>query len=384
MSEFDDIRPYNDDEVRPILNRLLNDPEFLDSIAQLKFPNAGMLLARFVRPLVRKRLRREVEGVESVEDFQARIESYLKDLLDRTVTKLSVSGLDNLSANKAYLFISNHRDIAMDSALVNWALFHNQFGTLRIAIGDNLLTKPFASDLMRLNKSFIVNRSATAPREKFKAAKRLSKYIQQSVLEDGEHVWIAQKEGRAKDGIDKTNSAIINMLCMSKRKTRSLGEYIAEANIVPVSISYEYDPCDQLKARELFEKASSGSYHKGEHEDVMSIAEGIKGFKGNVCLNFGEPLGEGFASIDEVTDYLDKKIISGYLLHPSNCFAYQKLYGKTPAVKMGEDNSWFGEGDWESQRAFFNARIAGCPKDYLEHLLHAYANPVVNKLELNN
>jgi len=380
MPQFDDIRPYNDDEVRPILDRLLNDPEFLDSTTKFKFPNVGLMLAPLVRPLVKRRLRQETEGIASVQDFQSRIESYLGKLLERTVTHLSLAGLEHLNKGTPYLFISNHRDIAMDSAFINWVLFQNDFGTLRIAIGDNLLTKPFASDLMRLNKSFIVNRSATAPREKLKAAKHLSKYIHQSILTEKENVWIAQREGRAKDGIDKTNQAIISMLCLSKSKAMPLSDYIAEANIVPVSISYEYDPCDQAKARELFEKDTTGSYTKDEHEDVQSIADGITGFKGNVCLNFGQPLGEGFESVEEVTAHLDKEIVGGYILHPSNCIAYEQLYSKSPAVAVGVENILFTDQNWDEQRELFKQRVAGCDPKHREHFLKGYANPVVNKL----
>ncbi|HNG59656.1 MAG TPA: 1-acyl-sn-glycerol-3-phosphate acyltransferase, partial [Cellvibrionaceae bacterium] len=205
MSEFDDIRPYNDDEVKPTLERLLNDSEFLDTIASLKLPAWLKSIRPLVRPLIKRRLSREVSGISSVFAFQQRIEYYMGQMLEKTITHLTISGLDRLDKNSAYCFISNHRDISMDPAFVNWALFHGGYQTLRIAIGDNLLTKPFASDLMRLNKSFIVNRSATAPREKFKVAKKLSHYIQHSMHEDQANIWIAQREGRAKDGNDKTN-----------------------------------------------------------------------------------------------------------------------------------------------------------------------------------
>src|SRR5690606_23967301 len=174
MSEFDDIRPYNDDEVRPCLDRLIADAEFIDAIIRLRFPGIGRYVPFLLRNSVRKRLRKEMAQVASVSDFQGVIEGYFAPLIDRTVDVLSVSGLDDLPNNKAALFISNHRDIAMDPAFVNWVLYHRGFTTLRIAIGGNLLSKPFASDLMRLNKSFIVNRSATAPRDKLKAAKHLS------------------------------------------------------------------------------------------------------------------------------------------------------------------------------------------------------------------
>jgi len=258
MSEFDEIRPYNDDEVPHVLQSLLEDTEFLDAVIRLKIKFPLGPLRPLLRALVKSRLKKEVANISSVNDFQQRIESYLVRALEDSSTKFTVSGLEKLNPDNAYLFISNHRDIAMDPALTNLAIYRAGFSTLRIAIGDNLLTKPSASHLMRLNKSFIVNRSATAPREKLKAAKLLSKYIHHSVVSDSENVWIAQREGRAKDGLDRTNSAIISMLSYSKPKAQSLSEYIREANIVPVSISYEYDPCDADKARELYVKDKHG------------------------------------------------------------------------------------------------------------------------------
>ncbi len=380
MSEFDDIRPYNDDEVRPCLDRLLADPEFIDAIVRLRFPNIGRYLPFILRNTARNRLRKEFAHVQSVREFQEVIEGYFAPLIERTVDNLSVSGLERLAKGKASLFVSNHRDIAMDPAFVNWVLFQNGFTTLRIAIGDNLLTKPFASDLMRLNKSFIVNRSATAPREKLKAAKHLSRYIHHSVLQDNENVWIAQREGRAKEGVDKTNPAIVSMIAISREKSQSFSEYICEANIVPVSISYEYDPCDQAKAREVFEKAQSGEYKKTEHEDVISIAKGIAGFKGNVHLSFGEPLRGEFANAEEVTEELDRQINENYVLHPSNCIAYEMLEKKLPNVKVGKENINFLEGEWREQREKFREQIATCNTRYLETLLRAYANPVYARL----
>jgi hypothetical protein len=383
MSEFDDIRPYNDEEVRPCIDRLIADSEFIDAIARLRFPTIGRLLPGAMRGMVRNRVIRETAHVNSVRDFQDIIESYFSPLIDRTVDTLSVSGLDGLPRDKAALFISNHRDIAMDPAFVNWVLYHNGFSTVRIAIGDNLLTKPFASDLMRLNKSFIVNRSATAPREKLKAAKHLSHYIHHSVLQDNENVWIAQREGRAKDGRDKTNPAIISMIALSRDKSQNFADFIREANIIPVSISYEYDPCDQAKAREVFEKAKTGEYKKAEHEDVISIAKGIAGYKGNVHLSFGMPLRGNFETAEDVTAEVDSQILRNYVLHPSNCLAYEMLEKSSPKVLVGEQATVFTDDDWNAQRERFREHISNCNSRYLDTLLRGYANPVYTRLKLN-
>ena len=259
MNDFDDIRPYNDDEVRPTLDRLVADPEFSDAVARLRFPKLHSWLGWLLRPLVKQKLTSQFANINSVDDFQHLVEKYMAEMIGSRVRNLSVSGLDKLDPQKSYLFISNHRDIAMDPAFVNWTLYHNDCNTLRIAIGDNLLTKPFASDLMRLNKSFIVNRSAKAPREKLKAAKHLSAYIHHSIENENSSIWIAQREGRAKDGCDKTNSAVLGMVCLNKPKAEPLAEYVRELRIVPVAISYELDPCDVDKARELHMHRTQGS-----------------------------------------------------------------------------------------------------------------------------
>ncbi|MFT7560438.1 MAG: hypothetical protein ACI93R_002358 [Flavobacteriales bacterium] len=375
-TEFDDVRPYNDEEVGPVLDRLLRDREFLDVILSFKLGAFASLLGFALRPILKAKLLKQAKGVTSVTSLQALIERYLVEAVDKSVTKLSVSGLDDLDPSRSYLFVSNHRDIAMDPAIVNLALFRKGFSTLRIAIGDNLLTKPFTSDLMRLNKCFIVNRSATAPREKLKAAKLLSKYIHYSVVNDNENTWIAQREGRAKDGLDITNSAVMGMILLSRAKKQDLSEYIEEARIVPVSISYEYDPCDKDKARELYVKANEGTYEKGEHEDVDSIAKGITGGKGNVHLSFGTPLRGDLKNTDEVTKEMDRQIIHNYRLHPSNCIAYELLEKKSPKVQVGELLTFFTEEKFSAERKIFMTRLESMDKKYRENYLHAYANPV--------
>jgi 1-acyl-sn-glycerol-3-phosphate acyltransferase len=380
-TDFDDIRPYNDDEVRPTIERLLRDREFLDTVAGLKMPTFSRLAAPLLRPLVRHVLHRETATVNSIAGFQQSIEKYMRRLLDETMTDLTVSGLNHLKAGCAYCFVSNHRDIAMDSACVNWILYHNGFQTLRIAIGDNLLTKPFASDLMRLNKSFIVNRSATAPREKLKAAKKLSAYIHHSVVNDNANIWIAQREGRAKDGLDKTNPAIMSMLAMSRSKTEAFGEFLTRANIVPVSISYEWDPCDMDKARELTILRRDGRYAKSEHEDVRSIAKGITGFKGHVHVAFGEPLAPEIADVDEAVAVLDQAILTHYVLHPSNCVAYELIESKTPRVSVGVTGVPFTDFDATNARLQLQERLNACTPEWRDMLVRTYANPVYAKLE---
>lgn len=380
MNEFDDIRPYHDNEVRPTLDRILADPELSDAVTRLKFPSLHAWLGWLLKPLVKTKLTKELAGVKDVRGFQEVVAKYMGASLASTTKSVTTSGLDKLNPKQSYLFISNHRDIAMDPAFVNWTLFHNNCNTLRIAIGDNLLTKPFVSDLMRLNKSFIVNRSAKAPREKLKAAKLLSAYIHHSIVNENSSIWIAQREGRAKDGLDKTNSAVLGMLMLNKSKTEALGDYVKQLRIVPVAISYELDPCDEAKARELYHHRTHGSYQKEEHEDVKSIAKGIAGQKGHVHLAFGEVLHGDYTDTDELVADIDNHIFSDYVLHATNCFAYEMLHGQMPNVNYSAKNIPFDGSVLKDERTLFEARMNEIASEYRDIALAIYANPVVSKL----
>ncbi len=380
MTEFDDIRPYNDEEVRPTLDRILADPELAKAITRLKFPRAHHAFAWALQPLVRRALKQQLAHVNSVMDFQQVVEKYMAAMIDSTTTALTASGLEKLNPQQAYLFVSNHRDIAMDPAFVNWSLYHNGCNTLRIAIGDNLLTKPYVADLMRLNKSFIVNRSAKAPREKLKAAKHLSAYIHHSIVNENHNIWVAQREGRAKDGCDKTNSAVVGMFTLARAKTTEFADYIRSLNIVPVSISYEFDPCDEAKARELYHQRTTGSYQKQQHEDVKSIALGITGQKGQVHVAFGQVLDGHYLDTDAVVEEIDRQILQNYVLHSTNCFAYEQLYGALPEVNYSAKEIPFVAQDLAAQRAVFAQRMAQIPAEYRDIALAIYANPVKGKL----
>lgn len=379
-ADFDDIRPYQDNEVNPTIERLLSDTEFLDAVASLKLPKYTRFAAPVVRPVVRKALRREAQGVTTVDAFQQRLEKYISRMLDQTMTELTVSGLETLSKGRAYCFVSNHRDIAMDPLFVNWVLYHKGYQTLRIAIGDNLLTKPFASDLMRLNKCFIVNRSAKAPRERLKAARKLSQYIHHSVTEDCANIWIAQREGRAKNGLDVTNPAIVSMLALAREKTEAFGDFLARANVVPVSISYEWDPCDIDKARELTYTQRDGRYEKAVNEDVQSIAKGIAGQKGRVHLAFGDPLPSSIENVDQAVATLDAQILDNYVLQSSNCVAYEMLEGKLPELSLGPADVPASKYNVSGARRYMQQRLDLCDPEWRDMLLKIYANPVYAKL----
>ncbi|MEQ6917653.1 1-acyl-sn-glycerol-3-phosphate acyltransferase [Halomonas aquatica] len=369
-----DIRPYQDDEVAEVLKRLGHDPELLDALTRYRLPRLARYMPRLSRALASFAIRREVRGVTGVHDFQMRIASYMQRMLRNSTDDFRVKGLDRLDPDTAYLFVGNHRDISMDPAFVNYALYLAGRDTVRIAIGDNLLKKPFVNDLMRLNKSFIVPRSARGKRAMLAAYQQLSAYIRHSILEDNHSIWMAQREGRAKDGIDRTDPAIIKMLTMARRgedRQASIGEAIAELRVVPVSISYEFDPCDLQKARELQALESSGNYQKSEFEDISSIVAGITGHKGRVQLTFGTPLSADLDGPEAVAAEVDRQVLAGYHLFPSHYLALEAL-GEAPDLLDLSEVS-------DADRARFQARLQEVPDELRHWWLTQYANPVLSK-----
>ncbi len=370
MSKQDDIyqeiRPYTDAEIAPAVERLINDAEFIDAIIQYKFSHLGKWLKLLITPIVKYTLRRKWSKLTSVYDVQLVVEQYLTQCLKETSKGVKYIGLEKLDPNTPYLFISNHRDIAMDPALVNYGLHHSQHKTVRIAIGDNLLKKDCATELMKLNKSFIVKRSVKAPREMIKALGLLSSYIKHS-LETENSIWIAQREGRAKDGHDITEPALLKMLQLEGRKRKqNFADYIKSLKIVPVAISYENDPCDVAKANELYQKAVNGHYEKSELEDIDSIVQGIVGEKGHIHVSFGDVIEHSVESVEELAKELDKQIHNLYHLYPINLLAAGV-----------EDDSITDE-----VREQLQTKLNRLPKEAHPYLLDAYANPVRNNTNL--
>jgi hypothetical protein len=383
MSQFADIRPYDDSEVPSVVEILLADNEFIKAVARLKLGRWYKIVSPVSLPFVRLVLSRQLSKVKTIRDFQVIVKRYMDAMVDRTVSEFTVSGLNELDPAKPYLFISNHRDIALDPAFINYALYHNNHDTVRIAIGDNLLTQPYVSDLMRINKSFIVKRSERGPRQILAAYKLLSAYIRHSIEVDNNAIWIAQREGRAKDGIDRTEPAIIKMIAMSQqKKVETFSEFINNLHIVPVSISYELDPCDGAKAKELYEKAEHGSYEKAEQEDVESIARGIAGNKGHVHVSFGSPIYGEFEDAGQVAAAIDEQIVSHYVLHPSNFIAYKMLKGDYPAGVYSAKGIAFDNNGLEQVERDFRSRINALPKSHQKFALGIYANTIDSKNQL--
>lgn len=363
---FSDIRPYRDDEVAGVIENLVNDTEFQRSIAIYVMPGLTRILPGFSRWLVKLSLARRTKKFTNVHDIQLEAAKYMYRLIRRSTDGFSHSGLSDLDMSKPTLFVSNHRDIALDPALINVALHESGHSTLEIAIGDNLLSKPWVSDVMRLNKSFIVKRSEKTKRAMLTASKKLSAYVHHTLIDNHQHVWIAQREGRAKDGLDKTNAALISMLMLNKEKPQPLGEYLKLLNIVPVSISYQFDPCDVDKAKELAAIETTGSYQKAENEDIRSITQGILGHKGLVHVAFGQPIQGDFADTKAVAAQIDQQVISNYRLYNSNLTAHAKLNNQTADI----DDKIMAE---------LNQRMQGLDEVQQRWLLTMYANPVLAK-----
>ena len=247
------------------------------------------------------------DKVKSIYDFQATItRPFLNTIAKASITSLTQSGLENLDKNEKYLFISNHRDIVLDSAYLNLLLFESGRTTSQIAIGDNLMKTRVSELLFRINKSFVVQRTGS-PRELYASSIQLSKYIHQSITEQLDSIWIAQREGRAKDGNDATQSGVLKMISLSGRK--QLKEHFKSLKIVPVAISYELDPTGLLKTQEYLKKQSNPDFKKSFKDDVNNMLLGMQGQKGKVHFSFGKPLLGKLDIFDEVKNSKELSLI---------------------------------------------------------------------------
>lgn len=324
--EFDDIRPYNDAELPTVLDRISRNKWLVSGARRILWPHCPKILHPFVDPVVRVSVRKRLLAMKSVDEFQRRliVGQILEKIVEKTTDGLTWSGSEGLNRGQAYIYISNHRDITLDSAFLNYILAHANLNIAEIAFGDNLLVNEFVSDLIRVNKGIIVRRNLP-PREQIKAWYHLSRYIWHTT-ESGNSVWIAQREGRAKDGNDETNPAIIKMLYLSQRENGvSFQDFTQRVKIVPVSISYELDPCDRMKAWELYRKKKRGFHKKRKNEDLISMFAGLTGYKGHVHIAFAEPVSGEFSDEREVAAAIDREIIRLYRQWPSNYIAYDTV-----------------------------------------------------------
>ena len=364
--------PYSDPEVSAVLSRLIADKALIELIGTWTHPSMMAVLPPLVRALVRRGLHKRLASVNSIAGFQGVIRDYVERLVVSTLDELTISGLDDLDPYQGYLFLSNHRDIACDSMFLNLLRHRAQLKTVFIAVGDNLIQQPFATDLMRLNKSFFINRTGHNPRSVYKDLVMSSAFIQ-ARIDDGDSVWLAQSEGRAKNAIDETDASVLKMLQLSDRKM-PLSEKIRALNIVPLCLSYEFDPLDVEKAREL---NATGSYQKAPGEDLKNMALGLSGYKGRVHLNVGRPLDGDYDDLSVVAAAVDRQILAGTQLFPINHWAVSVLQPdfSHPAHEPVVD---------AQQIAQFEQRLNRCAVEDRSVWLSIYANPALRVFNRNS
>jgi 1-acyl-sn-glycerol-3-phosphate acyltransferase len=369
--EFEPIRPYRDDEVAAVLRRLGRDPAMLRDVARFAAPSLNRLAPPAARWWIGRKLRAALSGIDSIDAFQRELAKLFERMIKTTTDGFSATGIESLDPACKYLFVSNHRDIALDSSFINLALYRAGHSTTRMAFGDNLLSTGYAADVMRLNKGFVVQRGKKTGKVAFASMSLTSRYIRHS-LETGNSVWIAQREGRAKDGLDLTEPALIKMLTLAFRSdVPDVGAVVERLRVVPVAVSYEIDPCDEMKARELLAIAQHGEYQKEPGEDLRNIITGVAGMKGRVHLSVGSPLAGEFADAEAVAAEVDRQIARGYRLFPTHLYA-ARLSGLQCAIA-----------EVPGQRlASFEARLAQTPQPLREQIVRQYANPVARAMNL--
>ena len=370
QDKFDDIRPYYASEIHPAMLRIA-DNEYFGVLSKYIFPERDV-----------EEVREMVRNIYTTEDFQTKVMSIVnKQFVARSMTNLSIEGIEHLDPKKRYLFISNHRDIMLDSSLLQYILHSNNLRTSEITFGSNLMNPQLVVDIGKANKMFKVIRSSNM-REFLKNSMHLSEYIRYTITEKGESVWIAQRNGRTKDGNDATDQGIIKMFCMSK--TSDLAASLDELNIVPISVSYQIEPCDILKTCELYLTQKTDKYSKQPGEDLNSILTGIIQQKGNVNLSFCEPITKEELEINfkipnefykNVAALIDQRIYKHYKLYNNNYIAHDIRSGKTTYsvhYTSEEKDAFIKRCD------YMLSKIEGDKESLMSIFLGIYANPVRN------
>lgn len=380
--EFADVCPFSDSEFNEKMVQLVNEPMF-KSVVEYAIPGVDYDL--FAKKLL---------SLKGKDDFQIQImKPFLETLVKTTTDGLTLSGEDNYEKGKSYTFISNHRDIVLDASFLNLSLIGVDRPTTEVAIGNNLLIYDWISILVRLNKSFIVKRDLSS-RQRLEGAMQLSNYVHFALSEKNQSVWIAQREGRAKDSDDRTQESLLKMLgmggCCSTFYSR-----MKELNLLPLSISYEYDPNDYLKAKEFLLKKRDSSFKKSQKDDLLSMSTGIMGYKGRVhfeimpCVNL---------KIDELSDdidksellniirtEIDKSIYKGYKLYPCNYIAYDMIHNTDRFLQSDytiEDKEKFVS-YVNNQLGKIDIETSDEEKEFMRNMIYTmYSNPLKNKLSV--
>ncbi|WP_026712504.1 1-acyl-sn-glycerol-3-phosphate acyltransferase [Flavobacterium daejeonense] len=376
MQKFDEIRPYYDTEINKAIKEVLHHP-MLKSLMNFSFPD-----------LADEVWKEQLLKTHSIRDFQCNfIYQSVQKVLEKSSEGLSTSGFEHLEPNTSYLFVSNHRDILLDTTLLNATLFEHDLVMTASAIGDNLVKQPFLHVLAKLNRNFLVQRGL-GPREMLQSSKLLSEYINQLLLHENRSVWIAQREGRTKDGNDATNPGVLKMIGMASDEA-NLMDYFKKLKIVPVSISYEYDPTDALKMPQLLAEANNEVYVKQENEDFMTILSGALGQKKRIYIHIGKVLDTEIDAIVAENDNVNKQIqalaqaiddsiLNSYKLWPTNYIAYDIL---------NETDKYSNQYTPDEKAVFvrrLEQRIDATNPVAWQGILAMYANPVVNKMKYSH
>ncbi|MDR6966642.1 1-acyl-sn-glycerol-3-phosphate acyltransferase [Flavobacterium arsenatis] len=376
MQKFDAIRPFYDSEINEAIQKVIHHP-MMKALMNFAFPDVD-------DEVWKEQLRK----THSIRDFQCNfIYQALMQVLEKTSEGLTTSGFDKLDKHTPYLFISNHRDIILDTSLLNACLFDHGMIMTASAIGDNLVKKSFLYTLSKLNRNFLVLRGLP-PRELLQSSKLMSEYIGQLLLRENRSVWIAQREGRTKDGNDATHQGVLKMLGMGSDEA-NLMDYFKKVKIVPVSISYEYDPTDALKMPQLMAEANNEIYIKEKNEDFMTLLSGIMGQKKRIHIHVGDVLDTEIdqikaefdnsnKQIQALAQVIDDSILNSYKLWPTNYIAYDIL----------NDTEKYAHLYTEKEKSLFERRLEirineDNPVE-MQGFLSMYANPVVNKSKYEN
>ena len=369
--KYEDIEPYRGERFEKAKANLMARKEFIGAFAY-------MLSGDFssVEPMVNA-IERALLDVHSYDDFQHKVTAgyFIPAIIDKTTTGFSVSGGEKLQKDKGYLFISNHRDIILDCTLLDYALKSMNLPLCEMAVGDNLMVNQMVEDLFRMNGGIIIKRNLPM-REKYLESIRISEYFVETVSEENKSIWVAQKSGRSKDGKDLTQSAIIKMLYLSKkREGYSFSELMKKCNIVPVAISYQYDPNDINKGREEVTKEhNDGKYEKKKYEDLISMVKGLRCQKGDVHVSIGDPLDGEYNSPEEVAEAIDRQIHLNYHLFDTNYLSYDVLEG---GERFKDFYSFLDKDE-------FLSRFSHLSEDVRSFVLNTYANPVRMMLQAKN
>ena len=373
MTEFDDIRPYNDAETAEALKRASNN-RIMEQISAFLFPGKDPDI-----------LRNTLNTVRGVDDFQTRVMyPAVRSIIGKTTLGLTVEGLEYFEGGACYTMLSSHRDIVLDSAFIQYTFKDNGLPLSEIAVGDNLISSQFIEDLMRSNRMIKVVRS-TNPREIYETSKLLSAYIRKRLTDDQPaSVWISHRNGRTKDGNDQTEQGLVKMLSMSGGA--DFVENMDALHLMPVTVSYEYETCAVKKAYEVYLKEKLGSYVKRPGEDLDSIITGIVEKKGRVHIAFCEPVSEAelrsCAALDKNERYralariIDERILASYRIWPTNRAAAELLEGKAASDRHVSDRF---EKYLADELRTLPAISASGRRAVRENLIRIYATPALRK-----